>query len=84
LERPRQRKMDMRFGTWTTGSVKTAGGLAKCKLDLMAVQEVTWDKGVSHPADDFAFVCGNCNAPYHLHTGFFFLYIRESDQHVRG
>jgi exonuclease III len=50
--------MDMRFGTWTVrslyraGSLKTvASELAKYNLDLVAVQEVRWVKGSSHPAD---------------------------------
>jgi hypothetical protein len=50
-KQPRQQKMDMRFGTWNvrslyrTGSLKTvANEMAKCNLDLVAVQEVRWDK----------------------------------------
>jgi exonuclease III len=42
--------MDMRFGTWNvrslnrSGSLKTVSGeFAKCKLDLVGVQEVRWD-----------------------------------------
>jgi hypothetical protein len=47
LERPRKRKMDMRFGTWNVrslwrvGSLKTlASELAKYHLDLVVVQDV--------------------------------------------
>jgi hypothetical protein len=40
--------MDMRFGT-------VASELAKCNLDLVAVQDVTWDKGGSEPAQDRTF-----------------------------
>jgi exonuclease III len=42
----------MRFGTWNIrslyriGSLKTvARDLGKCKLDLVGVQEVRWEKG---------------------------------------
>jgi exonuclease III len=44
--------MDMRFSTWNVrslyrrGSLKTvARELGKCKLDLVGVQEVRWEKG---------------------------------------
>jgi hypothetical protein len=44
--------MDMRFGTWNGRSVYTIGLLKtierelwKCKLDLVGVQEVRWEKG---------------------------------------
>jgi exonuclease III len=43
----------MRFGTWNirslyrSGSLTTAAReLARCKLDLVGVQEVRWDKGL--------------------------------------
>jgi hypothetical protein len=43
--------MDMRFGTWNVrsldriGSLKTvARELGKCKLDLVGVREVRWEK----------------------------------------
>jgi hypothetical protein len=44
--------MDLRFGTWDVrslyriGSIKTvARELGKCKLNLVGVQEVRWEKG---------------------------------------
>jgi hypothetical protein len=53
-----RRKMDMRFGTWNIwslyriGSLKTvARELGKCKLDLMRVQEVRWEKGGTERAE---------------------------------
>jgi hypothetical protein len=56
------RKIDIRFGTWNlrslyrAGSLKTAAGeLAKCKFDLLAVQEVRWVENGSQPAHDFTF-----------------------------
>jgi exonuclease III len=43
---------DMRFGTWNVRSLHRAGALtaaardlARYKLDLVGVQEVSWDKG---------------------------------------
>jgi hypothetical protein len=53
LARPRQWKMDMRFGTWKVRSLYRAGSsqktlvskLAKYKFDLLSVQEVRWYKG---------------------------------------
>jgi hypothetical protein len=43
--------MDMRFGIWNIRSLYRAGSLtaaarefARYKLDLVSVQEVTWDK----------------------------------------
>ena len=47
LVRPKQRKKDMRFGTWNVRSLYRAGSLtaaarefARYKLDLVGVQEV--------------------------------------------
>ena len=53
MVRPKQRKRDMRFGTWNVrslyGSVSltaaTGREIARYKLDLVGVQEVRWDKG---------------------------------------
>jgi len=46
--------MEIRFGIWNVRSLYRAGSLktvvtelAKYKLDLVAVQEVRWDKGGS-------------------------------------
>ena len=51
--RPKQRKGDMRFGTWNVRNLYSADSLttaarkllARNKLDLVGVQEVRWDKG---------------------------------------
>jgi hypothetical protein len=66
LERPRQRKMDSRFGArnvisfYTVGSKKTvASKLAKYKLDIVAVSRVRWDNAGSKPADNYTFVYGS-------------------------
>ena len=47
LERPWQRKMDMRFGTWNVRSLYRAGALGlvtseldRCRMDLVGVQDV--------------------------------------------
>jgi hypothetical protein len=45
--------------------------LARCKLDLVGVQEVRWDKGGTARALDFVFFCGKGNENYQLGTGFF-------------
>jgi hypothetical protein len=51
-KRLKQKKTDMRFGTWNVRSMTRAGSLrvvgeeiSKCKLDLVGVQEVRWDGG---------------------------------------
>ena len=50
--RARQRKRDIRVGTWNVRSLYRAGSimvaareLARYKLDVVDVQEVRWDKG---------------------------------------
>jgi exonuclease III len=60
--------MDMRFGTWNirslyrTGSLETvARELVKCKLDLVGVQEVRWEKGGTERAENYTFFCGEGN-----------------------
>jgi hypothetical protein len=55
LVRHKQQKSDMRFGTWNVRSLYRAGSftaaaaaareLSRYKLDLVGVQEVSWDKG---------------------------------------
>jgi hypothetical protein len=49
----------MGFGTWNVRSLCRAGSLytvtgelAKCNLDLVAIQEVRWGKGDSEAAED--------------------------------
>jgi hypothetical protein len=57
--------MDMRFGTWKVRSVYRAGWLrtvveetSKYKLDLVEVQGVRWDRGVTEPAGKYTFFYG--------------------------
>jgi exonuclease III len=56
-QRPKLKKMDMRFGTWNVRSLYRAGSLmtvakemSEYKLDLVGVQEVRWDRGGTEPA----------------------------------
>jgi hypothetical protein len=62
------KKMDMRFGTWNVRSMYRAGSfrtvaeeIAKCKLDLVGVQEVRWDRGGTKPAGKYIFFYGKGN-----------------------
>ena len=58
--RNKQRKRDMRFGTWNDISLYRAGSLtaaatelARYKLDLVGVQEVSWDREGTVIAGDY-------------------------------
>jgi hypothetical protein len=79
--------MDMRFGTWNARSLYRIGSLTtvarelgKFKLDLVGVQEVRWEKGVTVRAEDCTFFYEQGNGDHQLGTGF--SYIRESDQRL--
>ena len=65
LVQTKQRKRDMRFGTWNVRNLYRAGSLtaaarelARYKLDLVDVQEVRWDKGGMVRAGDYNFFYG--------------------------
>jgi len=58
----------MRFGTWNVSCVYKAGllttvasELARCKLDLVGVQEVRWDKKGTVQAGDYNLFYGKGN-----------------------
>jgi exonuclease III len=60
--RPKQRKRDLKFGTWNVRSVywdrslmATARELDRYELDLVGVQEVRWDKEGTVRAGDYSF-----------------------------
>jgi hypothetical protein len=44
------------LGVYREGSMETtASNLAKYILDLVAIQEIRWNKGKSQPPDDYTF-----------------------------
>jgi hypothetical protein len=58
----------MRFGTWNVRGSCKAGPLktvlrevARYKLDLVGVQEVSWEGGGTEPAGEYTFVYGKGN-----------------------
>ena len=60
--RLKQRKRDMRFGTWKVRSLYRAGSftaaareLARYKLDLVGVQEIRWGREGTVRAGDYNF-----------------------------
>jgi hypothetical protein len=52
--------MDMKFGTWmlevrmyrASSLRKVEEKISKCKLDLVGVQDVRWDRGGTEPAGE--------------------------------
>jgi hypothetical protein len=66
----------MIFGTWNVrnlyGSLTTvARQLAKCKLDLLGVRKVIWDRSGTESPGDCTFSYENGNEDHELGTGFF-------------
>jgi hypothetical protein len=90
LERSRQRKVEMRFGTWNvwslynTGSLKSvASELAQCDFDLVVVRKVRCDarvvashQMVIHFSMEMGMLIVTCKSA--------FSYVRESYQQLRG
>jgi exonuclease III len=71
---PRQRNMDMRFGTWNIRSLYRAGSLMtvsrelpRYRFDLVGMQEVRWEGSGTVPAGEYTFFYGKGNE---LGTGF--------------
>ena len=77
LVQHKQRKMDMRIGTWKVRSLYRTGSLtavarelARYKLDLVGVQAVRWDKGGTVRAGSYNFFYVKGNKNHQLGTGF--------------
>ena len=75
LARPKQWKGDMRFAIWNARSLCRSGSLtavtrelARYKLDLLCVQEVSWGKGGTVRAGDYIFFYGRGNDNHQLGT----------------
>jgi hypothetical protein len=78
LVRPKQRKRDIRFGTWNVRSLFRAGSftaaareVARYKLDLVDVQDVRWDREGTGGAGDYKSFHGKGNKDHQLGTDFF-------------
>ena len=70
----------MGFGTWNVRSLYKASSLAAaprklarytCILDLVCVQEVSWEKGGTVRAGDYNFFYGKRNENHQMGTRFF-------------
>jgi len=68
----------LRFVTWNVRSRYRAGSLtagakelARCKLDLVGVQKISWDKGGTITAGDYNFFQWKRIKSYQLGRGFF-------------
>jgi hypothetical protein len=79
--------MDIRFALWNVRSLYRAGSLmavsrelTRYKLDLVGVQEVSWEGGGTEPAGEYTFFYGKGNEN---HIQVFLLFIRESYQQLR-
>ena len=69
----------MKIGTWNVRSLYRAGSikaapreLVRYKLDVVGVQEVSWEKGDTVRAGDYDFFYGKGNENHQLGTGFLY------------
>jgi hypothetical protein len=51
--------------------VAVAKEISKCKLDLVGVKEVSWNRGGTKPAGECTFFCGKGNENHEFGTGLF-------------
>jgi hypothetical protein len=81
--------MDMRLGLWNVRSMYRVGflmtvarELPRYKLDVVGVQEVSWEGGGTEPTVEYSLFYGKGNENHELGTGI--LCIRESYRQLRG
>ena len=79
MVRTKKRKRETRFGSWKVRSLYRAGSLtaaakelARCKLDLVGVQEVRLDKGCTVRAGDCNFFYGKGKENHQLEQDFLY------------
>jgi exonuclease III len=63
----------MRCGSWNVRSFsrfrcveKVVAKLGNQKLDLVGIQEIRWNKGVTESEKCYRLFCGNCNENHQL------------------
>ena len=73
MVRPKQRKRDMGVDTWSVRSLYRAGSftvaarkLARCKLYLVGLQEVRWDREGRVRSGDYNFFYGKGSKNHQL------------------
>jgi exonuclease III len=73
---PKQRNMDMRFGTWNIRSLYRVGSiitvsreLSRYRLDLVGVQKGRWEDSGNAPAGEYTFFYGKGTDNHELGTG---------------